>query len=556
MPTASLPRLPTLEELARYVARHKVVTEAARCRVPSLVHLMAPPPPLPRGSWWSWPGANRIYNRLGALHERDDVLVCRLVRGKVTYVHAGAWPALVRLRDVFAATALDRVSSVHGANGRHTTHVVPLDDWLAPAVAAAARALDVEAAHDVLADGVPDAAALFADLGLPARAPLFAPVRRPHAGRTLQSTVHPRDESRHVRVFNFSAGPAVLPEEVLRKAAAEMLDWHGSGMSVMEMSHRGKEFISIADKAEADLRTLLAIPASYKVLFLQGGAIAENAIIPMNLLAGHAAADYVNTGEWSKKSIKEARKYTSVHVAASAEDERFTYVPAQATWSVSPGTAYVHVCTNETIGGVEYQWTPDTGDVPLVADMSSHILSRAVDVSRYGVIYGGAQKNIGPAGLTLVIVREDLLDRALPITPSAFHWQEQAAADSMLNTPPTYAIYVAGLVFEWLLAQGGVPAIEARNVAKAKLLYDCLDALDFYVTPVRREDRSRMNVPFKLRDESLDAKFLDGAKARGMVQLKGHRAVGGMRASIYNAMPQQGVQALCDYLREFAQANG
>ena len=359
-----------------------------------------------------------------------------------------------------------------------------------------------------------------------------------------------------MRVFNFSAGPAVLPEEVLQKAAAEMLDWHGSGMSVMEMSHRGKEFISIADKAEADLRTLLAIPPAYKVLFLQGGAIAENAIIPMNLMAGRTTADYVNTGEWSKKSIKEARKYADVHVAASAEDQGFTYVPAQSSWRVTPGTAYVHVCTNETIGGVEYQWTPDTGDVPLVADMSSHILSRVVDVARFGVIYGGAQKNIGPAGLTLVIVRADLLDRALPITPSAFHWKEQAASDSMLNTPPTYSIYVAGLVFEWLLAQGGVPAIEARNVAKAKLLYDTLDALDFYVTPVRREDRSRMNVPFKLRDESLDAKFLEGATARGMVQLKGHRSVGGMRASIYNAMPLAGVQALCDWLREFARANG
>jgi phosphoserine aminotransferase len=357
-------------------------------------------------------------------------------------------------------------------------------------------------------------------------------------------------------VFNFSAGPAVLPEDVLRKAAGEMLDWHGSGMSVMEMSHRGKEFISIADKAEADLRTLLAIPDTCKVLFLQGGAIAENAIIPMNLMAGRTTADYVNTGEWSKKSIKEARKYASVHVAASAEDEGFTYVPAQSTWQVTPGTAYVHVCTNETIGGVEYQWTPDLGDVPLVADMSSHLLSRVVDVGRYGVIYGGAQKNIGPAGLTLVIVRDDLLDRALPITPSAFHWQEQAAADSMLNTPPTYAIYIAGLVFEWLLAQGGVPAIEERNIAKAKLLYDTLDATDFYVTPVRRADRSRMNVPFKLRDESLDSRFLEGAKARGMVQLKGHRAVGGMRASIYNAMPIEGVRALCDYLREFERENG
>ena len=358
-----------------------------------------------------------------------------------------------------------------------------------------------------------------------------------------------------MRVYNFSAGPAVLPEDVLRKAAAEMLDWHGSGMSVMEMSHRGKEFVGIAAEAEKDLRELLAIPANYKVLFLQGGAIAENAIIPMNLVRGRASADYVNTGEWSKKSIKEARKYTQVDIAASAEDAQFTYVPAQASWRLNPDAAYVHVCTNETIGGVEYQWTPDTGDVPLVADMSSHILSRVVDVARYGVIYGGAQKNIGPAGLTLVIVRADLLDRALPITPAAFHWQEQAASDSMLNTPPTYAIYIAGLVFEWLIAQGGVPAIEARNIAKAKLLYDCLDASDFYVSPVRKEDRSRMNVPFKLRDDSLDAAFLKGAGERGMVQLKGHRSVGGMRASIYNAMPLEGVQALVAYMREFERSH-
>ena len=354
-----------------------------------------------------------------------------------------------------------------------------------------------------------------------------------------------------MRVFNFSAGPAVLPEPVLRKAAQEMLDWRGSGMSVMEMSHRGPEFMSIAEKAESDFRRLMNVPDHYRVLFLQGGAIAENAIIPMNLLRGRDSADYVNTGEWSKKSIKEARKYTNVNVAASSEDRDFTYVPAQSTWRLDARAAFVHVCTNETIGGVEYAWTPDTGDVPLVADMSSHLMSRVIDVSRYGVIYGGAQKNIGPAGLTLVIVREDLLDRALPITPSAFHWKEQAEADSMLNTPPTYAIYIAGLVFEWLDAQGGIAAIERQNVAKAKRLYDLLDASDFYVSPVRREDRSRMNVPFKLRDETLDAAFLEGAQARGMLQLKGHRSVGGMRASIYNAMPVEGVQALVDYMREF-----
>jgi phosphoserine aminotransferase len=354
-----------------------------------------------------------------------------------------------------------------------------------------------------------------------------------------------------MRAFNFSPGPAVLPEPVLERAAAEMLDWHGSGMSVMEMSHRGKEFISIAQKAEADFRALLSIPPNYKVLFLQGGAIGENAIVPMNLCGGHACADYVDTGEWSKKSIKEARKYTDVHVAASSEDEGYSYVPPQARWTIHPGAAYVHVCTNETIGGVEYHWTPDTGGVPLVADMSSHILSRPVDVSKFGVIYAGAQKNAGPAGLTIVVVRDDLLDRALPITPSAFHWKEQAASESMLNTPPTYAIYIAGLVFEWLMAQGGLAAIEKHNVEKAALLYDVLDASDFYASPVRRSDRSRMNVPFKLRDASLDGAFLEGAKARGMLQLKGHRSVGGMRASIYNAMPIEGVRALADYMREF-----
>ena len=359
-----------------------------------------------------------------------------------------------------------------------------------------------------------------------------------------------------MKVFNFSAGPAVLPREVLERAAAEMLDWRGSGMSVMEMSHRGPEFISIAAKAEADLRALMSIPDDYAVLFLQGGAIAENAIVPMNLLGELEIADYVNTGEWSKKSIKEAKKYCQVNVAASSEDENFSYVPARETWKLTPEAAYVHVCTNETIGGIEYHWTPDTGDVPLVADASSHILSRPIDVTRYGAIYAGAQKNAGPAGVTLVIVRRDLLDRALPITPSAFHWKEQAESDSMLNTPPTYSIYIAGLVFEWLLAQGGLAAIERRNIAKAALLYDYLDETNFYRNPVRVPDRSRMNVPFKLRDESLDEAFLKGAQARKMLQLKGHRSVGGMRASIYNAMPIEGVRALLDYLREFEQKNG
>ena len=358
------------------------------------------------------------------------------------------------------------------------------------------------------------------------------------------------------RTYNFSAGPAVMPEPVLRTAAEEMLDWHGSGMSVMEMSHRGKEFIAIAAKAEADLRNLLAIPASYKVLFLQGGAIAQNAIVPMNLLRGRTVADYVNTGEWSKKSIKEAKKYCTVNVAASSEDAKFTYVPARDTWKLSKDAAYVHICANETIGGVEYHWTPDTGDVPLVADMSSTICSRPIEVSKFGLIYAGAQKNMGPAGVTVVIVREDLIGQALPITPSVFDFKQQADNDSMLNTPPTYAIYLAGLVYEWLLAQGGLAAMERHNIVKANLLYDYLETTGFYTNPVRREDRSRMNVPFKLRDEALDEAFLKGAQERAMVQLKGHRSVGGMRASIYNAMPIEGVRALVDYMREFEKRNG
>jgi phosphoserine aminotransferase len=354
-----------------------------------------------------------------------------------------------------------------------------------------------------------------------------------------------------MRVFNFSAGPAALPESVLQRAAEEMLDWHGSGMSVMEMSHRGKDFTTILDKAMTDFRHLLNIPANYQVLFLQGGALAMNALIPMNLLGNKTSADYVNTGEWSKKSIQEAGKYCKANVIASSEDRRFTYVPAQDTWKPDPQAAYLHICTNETIGGVEYFWVPEAGEVPLVADMSSHILSRPIDVSRYGVIYGGAQKNIGPAGLTFVIVRDDLLDRALPITPSVFHWQAQAAAASMLNTPPTYSIYIAGLVFEWLLDQGGLGAIEQINRTKAQRLYDFIDSSDFYRNPVEPACRSRMNVPFFLQDERLNDAFLQGAEANGLVQLKGHRVVGGMRASIYNAMPIEGVEALIAYMQDF-----
>jgi phosphoserine aminotransferase len=357
------------------------------------------------------------------------------------------------------------------------------------------------------------------------------------------------------RVFNFSAGPAVLPLEVLQQAAAEMCDWRGTGMSVMEMSHRGKEFISIHAQAEADLRELMAIPANYKVLFMQGGAIGENAIIPMNLLRGKTSADYINTGEWSKKSIKEAKKYCTVNVAATSEANNFTSVPKQNTWKLDPNAAYVHICSNETIGGVEYHFTPDTGSVPLVADMSSNILSRPMDVSKYGLIYGGAQKNIGPAGLTIVIVRDDLIGNALPITPSAFDYKQQADNDSMYNTPPTYSVYIAGLVFQWLKKQGGLTAIAEYNRKKAALIYDYLDNSSFYISPVAREDRSLMNVPFKTSSEALDEAFLKGAQAQGMLQLKGHRSVGGIRASIYNAMPIEGVQALVAYMKEFEAKN-
>ena len=358
------------------------------------------------------------------------------------------------------------------------------------------------------------------------------------------------------RVFNFSAGPAALPESVLQTAAAEMLDWHGSGMSVMEMSHRGKEFIGIAQEAESLLRELLAVPANYKVLFMQGGAIAENAIVPMNLLRGHAGADYIDTGEWSRKSIKEARRYGGVNVAASSRDGGDVAIPPREGWQLDPNAAYVHICSNETIGGVQYHFTPEVGAVPLVADMSSDILSRPVDVSRFGLIYAGAQKNIGPAGLTLVIVREDLIGQALPATPSAFDYKTVADNDSMYNTPPTYAIYIAGLVFHWIKDQGGLVAIDARNRAKAALLYDLLDASGFYTCPVARDCRSLMNVPFRLKDAALDDAFLAGARARGMVQLKGHRSVGGMRASIYNAMPVEGVQALVGYMKDFERQHG
>jgi len=355
------------------------------------------------------------------------------------------------------------------------------------------------------------------------------------------------------RIFNFSAGPAMLPAEVLARAGDEMLDWHGSGVSVMEMSHRGKEFMGIAAEAEKDLRGLLAIPAGYKVLFLQGGATLQFAQVPMNLLAGKGKADYVVTGEWSKKAVKEAKNYCDVGIAATAEEKNFTYAPKQ--WKVRPDAAYVHYCSNETIGGVEYHDVPKV-DVPLVADASSHFLSRPLDVSKFGLIYAGAQKNAGPAGLTFVIVREDLIGKAAKGTPSVMDYKAQADADSMLNTPACYAMYIAGLVFKWLQQQGGLVAIEQKNMQKAKLLYDFLDQSAFFRNPVAKEDRSRMNVPFVLKNPSLDEPFLKGAEKRGLVQLKGHRSVGGMRASIYNAMPVEGVRELVSYMKEFEARNG
>jgi phosphoserine aminotransferase len=356
------------------------------------------------------------------------------------------------------------------------------------------------------------------------------------------------------RAFNFSAGPAVMPEAVLQQAAAEMLDWHGSGMSVMEMSHRGKEFISIYEQAEADLRELLAVPTNFKILFMQGGGLAESAIVPLNLSQG-GAMDFVLTGSWSQKSVKEAGKYGTARVAATAQADGFTSLPAPATWQIGADSRYVHICSNETIHGVEFHELPDLKalgcDAPLVVDFSSHVASRSVDWSRVGLAFGGAQKNLGPAGLTLVIVREDLIGHALPHCPSAFDYKLVADNQSMYNTPPTYSIYIAGLVFQWLKQNGGIAAMEQRNIAKAQLLYDFLDSSSLFENRVAKDCRSRMNVPFFLRDESRNDAFLAGAKAANLLQLKGHKSVGGMRASIYNAMPIDGVQALVAYMREF-----
>jgi phosphoserine aminotransferase len=354
-------------------------------------------------------------------------------------------------------------------------------------------------------------------------------------------------------IYNFSAGPAVLPKAVLQQAQAELTDWHGSGMSVMEMSHRGKEYMGIQAQAEADLRELMNIPANYKVLFLQGGASMQFGMIPLNLLRGKASADYVNTGIWSNKAIAEAKKFCYVNEVASSADKNFSYAPAFDTWKRDRDAAYVHYVANETIGGVEFNWVPDVRNVPLVADMSSNILSRQIDVSKFGLIYAGAQKNIGPSGLTVVIVREDLVGHADPRLPAMLNYKIHAEHDSMYNPPPTYGIYMAGLMFQWLKKNGGVAVMERANIAKAKLLYDAIDASDgFYNCPVNRQDRSRMNVPFTLQDTALDGAFLKQAEARGMLQLKGHKLAGGMRASIYNAMPLEGVQVLADFMGEFA----
>ncbi|MBK1734521.1 phosphoserine transaminase [Halorhodospira abdelmalekii] len=357
------------------------------------------------------------------------------------------------------------------------------------------------------------------------------------------------------RVYNFSAGPAMLPESVIQRAADEMLDWHGAGMSVMEMSHRGKSYVSIAEQAEADLRELLAIPENYKVLFLQGGATGQFAAIPLNLLRGGDQADYVYTGAWSKKAIAEAKKYCQVNIVASGEPD-LMHVPAQRDWQLSAEAAYVHYTPNETISGVEFHWVPEVGDKPLVADMSSTLLSRPIDVSRYGLIYAGAQKNIGPAGVTVVIVRDDLIGAAAAQTPTIWDYQQQADADSMLNTPATYPLYVAGLVFQWLKELGGLTAMAEINRRKAEKLYAAIDQADFYSNPVAPESRSWMNVPFVLADADLDARFLKEAEAAGLTTLKGHRSVGGMRASIYNAMPESGVDRLIEFMGDFAQRHG
>ena len=356
-----------------------------------------------------------------------------------------------------------------------------------------------------------------------------------------------------MRVFNFAAGPATLPLPVLEQASREMTDWQGSGMSVMEISHRSKAFVAVVEQAERDLRELMRIPSNYKVLFLQGGATGQFTAIPLNLSAPGAVVDYLITGTWSQKAIAEAGRYCTVHVVADEAASRYSTVPAAGSWTVSPGATYVHYTPNETIGGVEFNYVPDTGSVPLVADMSSTILSRPIDVSRFGLIYAGAQKNIGPSGLVLVIVREDLLGRARPQTPPIWDYAVMAREGSMLNTPPTFGIYIAGLIFEWLKREGGLEVIGERNRRKAELLYNFIDASGYYRSPVARNARSWMNVPFTIPDPALEKMFCSEALAAGLANLEGHRLVGGMRASIYNATPLQGVEALIAFMRDFQQ---
>jgi phosphoserine aminotransferase len=354
--------------------------------------------------------------------------------------------------------------------------------------------------------------------------------------------------------YNFSAGPAVLPKSVMLRAQAEMIDWHDSGMSVMEMSHRGKHYMSIIEKVESDFRSLFNVPKNYKVLFLQGGAIAQNSMVPLNLLNGKKA-NYVVSGYWSKRSYQDALPFGDMSIAASSESIGYTKAPDLHEWKIDSSASYIHFCSNETIHGVEYFDLPSVKTIPVVADMSSHILSRPVDISQFGVIYAGAQKNIGPAGLTIVIVRDDLLEVASPLTPSVFNWKTQAENQSMINTPTTYSIYMAGLVFEWLIELGGLAAIEKQNIKKAELLYNYIDSSDFYSNPIDIKNRSRMNVPFRIQNEDLHASFVTGAENLGMIGLKGHRLVGGIRASIYNAMPIEGVQALVDYMKDFEKSH-
>lgn len=356
-------------------------------------------------------------------------------------------------------------------------------------------------------------------------------------------------------VFNFSAGPAMVAEEVLLQAQAEMLDWQGTGMSIMEMSHRGPEFKQVVEQAEADLCELMGIPTNYQVLFLAGGATAQFAMVPLNLLANNKQADYIDTGIWSKKAIAEAKRYGDVHVASQLDESgKLMRIPAQSVWSLREDAAYVHYTPNETIGGVEFHWVPQTGDVPLVADMSSTILSRPIDVSQYGIIYAGAQKNLGQAGITLVIIRDDLIKEPLPGTPMLYQYHVQAENKSFYNTPPTYSWYIAALTLAWLKRQGGVEVFAKRNQRKAQKLYHAIDHSDgFYVNPVDPECRSRMNVPFNLKTNELTVVFLDEAKKAGLTNLKGHKLAGGVRASIYNPMPEEGVDALILFMKEFAE---